>query len=404
MNFIKILKQILFLFILSCLFFGIYYFIYLHTRSTSTALASIVLVSFISWSSGITAGLILSLFDILWINTTILLVTPDPARPYPADAFIGSALHIVFAFAAGTFGNLSRKLQFEIEERIKAEALLKRYQSELELRVEERTRELQSACEKLHQSEKMESIGHLAGGIAHDFKNYLTIILGYSSLLLKKLDIKSQEYTFVHQIETSGQNALELTSKLLAFARKERFTPQPLVVNKLVSDTITLLSQSLGKDINVVDATSPSTPMISGGNTQIQNAVLNLVLNARDAMEDGGTLTIFTERIEVNEDYCTRYSLTCPSGIYAGIKVKDTGTGIPKEVLPYIFEPFYTTKTEGKGTGMGLAAVYGTVKSHHGAVIVESTNGEGTSFTMLFPAIPEESVSEDTSLTADPDR
>ncbi|MBN1756868.1 MAG: hypothetical protein JW863_01035 [Chitinispirillaceae bacterium] len=396
MKYIKILKQIAFLFLLSFLFFGVYYLLFSLTRSTATALASIVLISFVSWSKGITAGLILSLFNILWINTSLLLIAPDLTRPYPADAFIGSAIHIVFSFVGGTFGNLSRKLRFEIEERKKAEALLKQYQSELEERVEERTKELQNAYEKLHQSEKMESIGQLAGGIAHDFKNYLTIILGYSSLLLKKLEPASQEFTFANQIETSGQNALELTSQLLTFARREKFTPRPLDVNKLVTDVIALLSKSIGKNITLESKTAPSLPRISGGNSQIQNALLNLMLNARDSMENGGILTVTTGTIEVTDSYCDENGISCTAGKYCSITVGDTGSGIPPDILPHIFEPFYTTKNVGEGTGMGLAAVYGTLKSHHGAVFVKSEEGKGTVFTLLFPVLSE-NVEPDTT-------
>ncbi len=385
MNNLKTLKQIALLFALSCLFFGLYYFLFLLTRSTSTALASIVLVSFVAWSKGVAAGLILSLFNILWISTVLLLIAPDLTRAGPADGFIGSAIHVVFSFVAGTFGNLSRKLRFEIEERKKAETLLKKYQSELEERVKERTRELQSAYEKLHQSEKMESIGQLAGGAAHDFKNYLTIILGYSSLLCKKLDPASQEYTFANQIETSGKNALELTSKLLTFARKEKFSVRLLDANTVVGDVISLISKSLGKNITIKSDITPSLPKISGGSSQIQNALLNLMINARDSMENGGTLTIGTCSIDVTDEYSKTNNLTCRTGPYVGIFVSDTGNGIPETVLPHIFEPFYTTKKEGKGTGMGLAAVYGTVKSHKGSVVVKSKEGAGTCFTLLFP-------------------
>jgi signal transduction histidine kinase len=395
MSYFKTLKQIALLFALSCLFFGLYYFLFLLTKSTSTALVSIVLVSFVAWSKGVAAGLILSLFNILWISMVLLLIAPDLTRPYPADGFIGSAIHIVFAFVAGTFGNLSRKLRFEIEERKKAETLLKKYQSELEERVKERTRELQSAYEKLHQSEKMESIGQLAGGIAHDFKNYLTIILGYSSLLCKKLDSSSQEYTFANQIETSGKNALELTSKLLTFARKEKFSVRILDVNTMVTDVISLISKSLGKNITIKSDITPSLPKISGGSSQIQNALLNLMINARDSMENGGTLTMGTCSIDVTKEYCESNNLTCSTGLYVGITVADTGNGIPEDVLPHIFEPFYTTKKEGKGTGMGLAAVYGTVKSHKGTVVVKSEKGAGTCFTLLFP------VSNETDITAE---
>jgi signal transduction histidine kinase len=273
--------------------------------------------------------------------------------------------------------------------RIQAETLLKKYQNELEERVASRTRELEKANEMLRQAEKMEAIGQLAGGIAHDFSNYLNIILGYSSLLVETLDKKAKENDYAQKIETAAERASELTSQLMTFARKKKFESQIVNINDVVKELLPLFSTSVKNTIAINIVADPKLPMIRGGATQIQNALLNLAVNARDAMGQGGTITFATQAVQVTSDYCRENGISCPPGRYVAVSVSDTGTGIPPEVLSRMFEPFFTTKEEGKGTGMGLAAVYGIAQSHQGAVFAKTKLGKGTTFTMLFPEAKE---------------
>lgn len=388
------IKRIIYTFLLSLAFFGLFYLLYSHLKSTAISLISIALVSFYAWFRGISYGILLAIFNVVWITIALRLSIPD-YNPFKTDGTLGSIFNLASATIIGYVGRLSRQLQSEVEERKKAQALLTTYQNELEQRVEERTRELEIANEKLHQAEKMEAIGKLAGSIAHDFKNYLTIILGYTNILLKKLDETSQEHTFVQQIHKSGENATELTTELLTFAHKERFIPVPINLNMLLDNIQVLLSKSVNSNITIKIEVQKDLPQIMGGESKIQNALLNLVINARDALgEEGGTITISTETHTATPEFCKQYGISNTTGTFAALKVSDNGNGIPPDILPYIFEPFYTTKPKGKGTGMGLATVYGIVKSHKGAVIVKSPPLEGTTFTLLFPFATKEDIEQ----------
>ena len=387
MKFIKYLQQFLLIFLLSCCFFGCYYLLYSLFRTTALGLLSIVLVSYIAWKRGVLSALLLTLLNTFWMGRVLLMITPELASPIPTDAFIAFGIHIVISFLGGYIGNLSRRLQREVNERKKAESLLKTYQKELEIRVETRTRELEAANEKLHKAEKLEAIGQLAGGIAHDFNNHITIMLGYLDLLLKELNKESLGYNYTQQVQASAQRASELTSQLLAFARREKYNLQLIDCNYLVHEVATLLSRSVNKNITIKHHKASDLPHVRGGISQIHNAILNLALNACDAMEQGGMLTLATACIQVTSEYCETHAVTCAPGAYVGISVSDNGCGIAPEVLPHIFEPFYTTKEKGKGTGMGLAAVYGIAQSHNGTIIVESAVGEGTTFTLLLPTV-----------------
>ena len=385
-------KGIIYTFLLSLAFFGLFYLLYTHLKSPAISLISIALVSYYAWFRGISYGILLALFNVVWITITIGLYVPG-YTPFRTDGTLGCIIHFASAIILGYVGNLSRQLQSEVEERKKAQALLTTYQNELERRVEERTRELEIANEKLHQAEKMEAIGKLAGSIAHDFKNYLTIILGYTNILLKKLDETSQEHTFVQQIHKSGENATELTTELLTFAHKERFVPSPININMLLNNIQVLLSKSINSNISIEIDTNKYLPQIMGGESKIQNALLNLVINARDALgEKGGTIKISTKTRTVTPEYCKQHGISCNPGEFVALEISDNGEGIPPDILPYIFEPFYTTKPKGKGTGMGLATVYGIAKSHKGAVTVKCPPLQGTTFTLLFPVATEEDI------------
>jgi CheY-like chemotaxis protein len=231
----------------------------------------------------------------------------------------------------------------------------------------------------------MEAIGQLAGGVAHDFNNQLTIIIGYCDILKAALGDKPELQEYADHIYCSGKRAADLTKQLLAFARKGKYKSQAVNINEIISEMIALLSRSIDKKITVIQDFTAVNPYVWGEPTQIQNAILNLALNARDAMEQSGQLILRTGNEEVKDDFCNQNSLNIKAGHYITVSVVDTGIGIEEKYIKHIFEPFYTTKEEGKGIGMGLAAVYGIMKTHNGGIWVRSKVGEGSIFKLYFP-------------------
>ena len=239
--------------------------------------------------------------------------------------------------------------------------------------------------EQLMHSQKMESIGSLAGGIAHNFNNILTAILGYSELLLEFSTLDGTSKQRVQNIESSARKAGVMVSKLLSFARREAHEVLPLNLNDVVSDSVKLFEGVLNKRIGLkVDLNGNISP-IEGDPNQLEQVIMNLMVNAKDAMPDGGLITIKTATAELG-----RSDLDIPAdvepGKYVILSVSDTGSGIPKEIMGRIFDPFFTTKEKGKGTGLGLATVYGIVKDHKGYISVHSEVGKGTSFDIYLPS------------------
>jgi len=239
---------------------------------------------------------------------------------------------------------------------------------------------------KLLHQQKMESIGTMAGGIAHDFNNILTGVLGYASLLKHRLQHQPETQRFVEIIETSSLRAADLVRQLLAFSRGTQ--PEDLQVvypNRVIRETSRLLESSLGKNVQIDLDLRADVPPIAANSTQVQQAILNLCLNARDAMPNGGKISIATAEVDLDEDTASGYQdLSIEPGKYVRIRVTDDGMGIPRENLDKIFDPFFTTKEVGKGSGLGLAMVYGIVQNSRGFVQVKSKEGKGTSFDLLF--------------------
>ncbi len=234
---------------------------------------------------------------------------------------------------------------------------------------------------RLRHSEKMEAIGQLAGGVAHDFNNQLGGILGYADLLSRRIDDPGLR-GYADGIIKAARRAAELTQKLLAFARKGNYISVPVNLHEVIHEVVNLLKHSLDKRIVIKQRLAAQAPVTRGDPTQLLNALLNLALNARDAMPQGGelTLTSAVARLEARA-----FQSDIAGGDYAQISVDDTGVGMSDETRRHLFEPFFTTKDVGKGTGLGLAAVYGTIKSHGGAIAVESVLGRGTSFKLYVP-------------------
>ncbi len=244
---------------------------------------------------------------------------------------------------------------------------------------------------RLRQAEKEESIGQLAGGVAHDFNNMLTGILGASQLVERELatDHGKRNYEFLSEyieiIETTATRAAKLTEQLLAFSRRGTATSVAVNVHDLVAETVDLLRTSIDKRIRIETKLEAPKSVIAGDPTQIQMALLNLGVNARDAMTEGGTLTISTSSVHLDASACEARNVQLRAGEYIQIEFRDTGCGMNQEVLNRIFEPYFTTKGVGKGTGLGLASVHGAVRRTKGAITVESSIGKGTTFRILLP-------------------
>ncbi|HWD20012.1 MAG TPA: response regulator [Verrucomicrobiae bacterium] len=238
---------------------------------------------------------------------------------------------------------------------------------------------------QLRQSQKMDSVGQLAAGIAHDFNNVLTIVRGYSQLLLEDKQLETHIREPLEQIAVATERATNLTRQLLMFSRKQVMQPMPLDLNDIVRSVTKMLRRILGEDICVHFHYSPHLPAIFGDDGMIEQIILNLAVNARDAMPRGGNLTIGTNTIDITPEH-TRVNSEAKVGQFVCLRISDSGSGIPAEILPRIFEPFFTTKGVGKGTGLGLATVYGIVKQHHGWVEVLTERGRGTTFRVFLPA------------------
>jgi len=240
--------------------------------------------------------------------------------------------------------------------------------------------------EVLHQSQKMDSLGQLAGGVAHDFNNMLGGIMACADLLRRKFaseNEKIKEYSEL--IVSTCERAGELTSKLLAFSRKGKVLSTPIDLHMVIRDACVIMERSLDKRILLISHLDAPVATVIGDPAQIQNIIINLGINSGLAMPEGGTITITTRDIELDDSSNLRRELELNAGPYVEISFADTGCGIPPEIIGRIFEPFFTTREAGKGTGLGLAAVYGSVKEHHGAIRVTSTVGSGTVFWIYLP-------------------
>jgi len=239
---------------------------------------------------------------------------------------------------------------------------------------------------QLHRAQKMESVGRLAGGVAHDFNNILTVILGYSELALMK---NVTDTTLREQLESiygAGKKAAGLVRQLLAFSRQQVLEMKPVNINTIVNNVCNMLVRLIGEDVELKLNLAESIKNINADSGQIEQVLLNLAINSRDAMVCGGKLFIDTADVLLDEEFCIRHPDVTP-GAYVMLAITDTGIGMPEELLENIFDPFFTTKEQGKGTGLGLATVHGIIKQHSGHIFVYSKVEQGTTCRIYFPAV-----------------
>ncbi|MBD3320212.1 MAG: response regulator [Chitinivibrionales bacterium] len=268
--------------------------------------------------------------------------------------------------------------------------LITHFQKNLHGMLHESLEDARIVEQQFHQAQKMEAIGELAGGVAHDFNNLLFGIKGYALLLKKKFKNNPQMLHYVKEIITATNRSGDLTKHLLSFARKGKYRSEPVDMHQIVGEVATMLQHTIDKRISITQHLDASPPVTIGDPSQLQNMVLNIALNARDAMPDGGVLVFKTKITRrgttIMEKIGVEKMFSINPGSYLCLSIVDTGVGIPPEMMANIFEPFYTTKKKGKGTGLGLSAVYGCVKSHHGYIDIDSKQGKGTTFKVYLPS------------------
>jgi len=255
---------------------------------------------------------------------------------------------------------------------------------EREIRAAKARRDRVRLEEQFRQAQKMEAVGRLAGGVAHDFNNLLTVITGYSDLLLARSDLRDNQRTALEEIRRSAERGGALTAQLLAFSRRQPMQPRIVQINGLVIQIEKMLRRLIGEDIELVTLPAASQDLVEADPGRLEQVIMNLVVNARDAMPDGGKLTLETGTVHLGDGFSAKQLMVQP-GRYVTISISDTGVGMSEETQSHLFEPFFTTKGVGRGTGLGLATAYGIVRQSAGAIGIFSELGKGTTARIYLP-------------------
>jgi len=322
-------------------------------------------------------------FLVLLLSLGILREVPAVALTIVAVSFGCSSVRLIIVQRRQD--RIQMELRTQIAERERVERQLREHEEHLEEQVAERTARLEESRAQLRQAQKMEAIGRLAGGIAHDFNNLLTVIRGHGQLIVKRAPTPELRAN-AERIDEAAARAASLTSQLLAFSRRQVLLPTVFNLNTLVRDLDKMLRRLIGEDVEMTTVLSPDLGSVRADRSQVEQVVMNLVINARDAMPRGGKLTLETSNAWLDEAYVLRRP-TSRRGPHVLLAVSDTGVGIDAEHLAHIFEPFYTTKGPGQGTGLGLSMVYGIVKQSGGNIWVYSEPGRGTCFKIYLPVV-----------------
>jgi len=332
--------------------------------------------------------LVATVLIILTIGFFVYYWVLRPLRTFTAATgriIEGDYEHTVLITQRDEFGSFAKAFNIMLREIENKTAALTEYSGRLEVKVMETN-------EKFLLAQKMEAVGRLAGGIAHDFNNILTAILGYCNLLLKRNPPGQPNHEFAYEIRKAATRAAALTKQLLAFSRKQILQPQVLCINSLIRNLEKMLGRLLEENIELETVLEEGLWSVRVDPSQIDQVLMNLVVNSRDAMPSGGKLLIETRNVKLDEEYTKRHPGIRIPGEFVMVEVSDTGIGMDKETMSHLFEPFFTTKEIGKGTGLGLSTVYGIVKQSGGYVWVYSEPEKGTSFKIYLPRVDEEQV------------
>ena len=331
-----------------------------------------------------------SVIWLIYVIPNLFMVNPDNLTLFLSNNFF--IVSTIVISVAGTQFNLRHRLnQWNAHKELRsAHRKIKNHAKELEEKVQERT-------QRLLQSERLAVVGQLAGGVAHDFNNILTAILGISQLLLDDLPKQDPMRDDVESISRVGHRAVDLVKQLLAFSRRQILQPKYLNLNEILREVENMLCRVIGENIMLAVHTDPLLGKVLADPVQIEQIILNLCVNARDAMPDGGKLILETKNVHLDRSYCQLGKVSLSPGDYVLLAVSDTGEGMSSEVKAKIFEPFFTTKEPGEGTGLGLSTVYGIVKQSNGDILVYSEPGKGTTLKIYLPRISKKEISKEES-------
>jgi two-component system cell cycle sensor histidine kinase/response regulator CckA len=305
------------------------------------------------------------------LRTLVEEQTPQPLSEFRIVRLDGTVRNVEFSATTVRFGGAAGAVQIvcrDVTERIRtAEAL-------------------RDTALQLQQSQKLEAVGRLAGGVAHDFNNLLTVITGFTQIVLEQLADDDPRYGDLREVQRAADGAAKLTRQLLAFSRKQLLQPAELDLNVIVADAEKMLARVIGEDLHLVVRHAPDGARLRADRGQLEQVLMNLVVNARDAMPHGGVLTVITDVVTLSEAPVLKRLDVAP-GRYVRLQVVDTGVGMPPEVAAFVFEPFFTTKPPTTGTGLGLSMVYGIVKQSGGAIALDTSPGRGATFSLYFPEV-----------------